>query len=246
MSLLTDYVKLDALDFVNLIKTKQITPLELLQEVIDRTEKINPYVNAVVNKMYDEAEKTLKTLDLKAPLAGLPFLLKDLGIMYKGQITSQGSRYFKDFIAPVDSDTTLRLKNAGVVIYGKTNTAEFGLSTVTEPVLFGPCRNPWDLNLTTGGSSGGAASAVSARILPIAHASDMSGSIRIPAAYCGVFGLKPTRGRISFSPMGESGAGMNTQNSISVTVRDTAALLDVLSGPAVGDPYYAEPSKLPF
>ena len=247
MKQLFDYENYDAIGLATLVKQKEITPLELLHTVIARAEKFNPLINAIVTKMYDIAEQTAAKVDLNAPFAGVPFLLKDLGIMYKNVVTSQGSHYFNTFIPPIDSEIVTRFKRAGLVIFGKTNTPEFGLSYTTEPSLFGPCHNPWDLSLSPGGSSGGAAAAVAARVVPMAHATDGGGSIRVPAACCGLFGLKPTRARVPMGPIaGEGWSGMSTTHVISRSVRDSALCLDILAGPELGDPYYAPPQKQPF
>ncbi len=161
--------------------------------------------------------------------------------------TTYGCGLFADAVADHDSDLVAKYKQAGLVIFGKTNTPELGLSVSTEPRLFGPCRNPWSLDHSTGGSSGGAGAAVAARILPAAHASDGGGSIRIPASCCGLFGLKPTRGRSPMGPdAGEGWSGMSAQHVVSLTVRDSAALLDAIHGPQVGDPYAAPEPERPF
>jgi Asp-tRNA(Asn)/Glu-tRNA(Gln) amidotransferase A subunit family amidase len=175
-------------------------------------------------------------------LAGVPYLLKDLGVLYAGRPTTYGSRFFATAVADHDSTLVERLRAAGLVIIGKTNTPEFGLNATTEPVLFGPSRNPYDDSRSTGGSSGGAAAAVAARMVPAAHATDGGGSIRIPAANCGLFGLKPTRARNPIGPdVGEGWSGLGVGHAVSRTVRDSAALLDATHGPAPGDPYWAPP-----
>ncbi len=181
------------------------------------------------------------------PFAGVPYLLKDLGVYYAGTITSAGSAFFRDAVADHDSEIVARMKRAGLVILGKTNTSEFGLSTSVEPKLFGPTRNPWNVEFSAGGSSGGAAAAVACGMLPIAHATDGGGSIRIPASCCGLFGLKPTRARTPLGPdLGEGWSGASVGHAVTRSVRDSAALLDATAGPDVGDPYWAPPPRGPY
>jgi Asp-tRNA(Asn)/Glu-tRNA(Gln) amidotransferase A subunit family amidase len=161
-------------------------------------------------------------------------------------VTTGGSRAFADVRAEADSAIVAAYRRAGLVIFGKTNTPEFGLAPVTEPTLFGASRNPWNLDHTPGGSSGGASAAVAAGIVPGAHASDGGGSIRVPAASCGLFGLKPSRGRVSFAPLGEGWAGASMQHALTRSVRDSAALLDIVCQPQAGDPYFLAPPERPF
>jgi amidase/6-aminohexanoate-cyclic-dimer hydrolase len=173
--------------------------------------------------------------------------LKDLGAHYAGAVTSLGSAFFKDFVVDHDSEITTRLRRAGLVIFGKTNTPEMGLAASTEPRAFGPTRNPWNLAHSAGGSSGGSAAAVAGGMVPMAHATDGGGSIRIPASCCGLFGLKPTRARNPMGPdAGEGWGGASVGHAVTRTVRDSAALLDATSGPDVGDPYWAPPPARPF
>ena len=178
----------------------------------------------------------------------MPFLLKDLSASLAGVKMTRGSRFFADTPPPAaDSEHVVRLKRAGLVIFGRTNTCELGLSLTCEPQLYGPTKNPWDLTRISGGSSGGAAAAVGARMLPIAHASDGFGSIRAPAACCGIVGLKPTRGRNTMAPYaGEGLGGISTEHAVSLSLRDSAALLDATAGPGAGDPYVAPPPARPF
>ena len=181
------------------------------------------------------------------PFAGVPFLLKDLGGALGGVPFTGGSRFFKDVCPPTDSVLVQRYKAAGLIPLGRTNTPEFGLNASTEPALFGPTRNPWDTRKTPGGSSGGSAAAVAAGLVPLAHASDGGGSIRIPASCCGLFGMKTTRARNTLAPyLGESLAGCSVEHVVSRTVRDSAAALDASAGPAPGDPYMAPPETTPF
>jgi amidase len=242
-----DYTEYDGLGLAELVRSGEIAAGEVLEAAIERIESLNPKLNAVVTKVYDQARTAVASHDREAPLAGVPFLLKDLGGALAGVPLSAGSRFFAHAPAPVDAEIVVRHKRAGLMILGRTNTPEFGLSATTEPVLFGPTRNPWDLTRTVGGSSGGSAAAVAARLVPIAHASDGGGSIRIPAACCGLFGLKTTRNRNSYAPYaGEGLAGYSVEHVVSRSVRDSAAVLDATAGPAVGDPYYASPPARPF
>src|SRR5213078_2923336 len=181
------------------------------------------------------------------PFTGVPFLLKDLLAAYAGVRMTSGSAFLRDFVPPHDSELVARLKRAGLIIVGKTNTPEFGILPTTEPQLFGPSRNPWDRTRTTGGSSGGSAAAVAAGFVPMAHANDGGGSIRIPASCCGVFGLKPTRARNPLGPeYGDIMGGAVCEHAVTRSVRDSAALLDATSGPDLGDPYWAPPAARPF
>ncbi|TMJ33474.1 MAG: amidase [Alphaproteobacteria bacterium] len=242
-----DYERYDGLGLADLVKTRAVTAKELLTAAVARIEARNPAVNAVVNRMYDRAEATIAAGLPPGPFAGVPYLLKDLGVYYTGTVTSSGSAFFRDAIADHDSEIVARLKRAGLVILGKTNTSEFGLSTSVEPKLFGPTRNPWNLEFSAGGSSGGAAAAVASGMLPVAHATDGGGSIRIPASCCGLFGLKPTRARTPLGPdFGEGWSGMGVGHAVTRSVRDSAALLDVTAGPDVGDPYWAPPPGGPY
>jgi len=214
----------------------------VLDAAIARTEAVNPKINAVNLKMYDEARARIAAGLPQGPFTGVPFLLKDLGAFYAGFPTSFGSAFYKDFVPRHDATLVERHRKAGLVVFGKSSTPEFGLAPTTEPALFGPTRNPWNLAISAGGSSGGAAAAVAARVLPMAHATDGGGSIRIPAAFCGLFGLKPTRARNPAGPdIGEGWSGLASAHCISVSVRDSAALLDATHGPAPGDPYMAPP-----
>ena len=233
-----EYDNYDALGLATLVRNGEVSATELLEEAINRTEKINPAINAVVQFHYDEARAAIKAGLPDGPFTGVPFLLKDLNILLKGTVTSMGSALFKDYKATLNSTLTERYIKSGVVIFGKTNSPEFGALPVSEPLLFGPTRNPWDLDRTPGGSSGGASAAVASGILPIANASDGGGSIRIPAACTGLVGYKPTRGRTAMGPViGEGWGGQSISHVVSRTVRDSAAMLDATTGPEPGDPY---------
>ena len=242
-----EYVNYDGLGLAELVRTREVAATEILEAAIARIERLNPTLNAVVTKVYDAARAEAQALDADAPFAGVPFLLKDLGGAQAGVPLSAGSRFFAHAAAPADAEIVKRHKRAGLMILGRTNTPEFGLSATTEPVLFGPTRNPWDPRRTAGGSSGGSAAAVAVRMVPLAHASDGGGSIRIPAACCGLFGLKTTRNRNTLAPYaGESLAGCSVEHVVSRSVRDSAAALDATAGPAPGDPYFAAPPARPF
>ena len=201
----------------------------------------------MVTRFDDQARAAIAAGLPDGPFTGVPYLLKDLGLLYQGVVTSGGSALFRDFVPDHDSELTIRLKRAGLVIFGKTNTPELGISPSTEPRLFGPTRNPWSHTHSAGGSSGGAAAAVAAGMVPMAHATDGGGSIRIPASCCGLFGLKPTRARNPMGPdVGEGWSGASVGHAVTRSVRDSAALLDATSGPDVGDPYWAPPPARPF
>jgi amidase len=235
---------MDATDLAGLIKKKKIQPGELLELTIERIEKINPQLNAVVTKMYDEAREAVRRPIPDGPFAGVPFLLKDLTASYSGVRLTFGTKNMQNYIAARDSEIVSRYKKAGFIILGKTNTPEFGLLPTTESRYLGPCRNPWNLNRTPGGSSGGSAAAVASRIVPAAHGTDGGGSIRIPASCCGIFGLKPTRARNSLAPdFGDMLSGFVAAHVLTRSVRDSAAILDATMGYVVGDPYFAPPPR---
>ena len=242
-----DFERYDGLGLAELVKARAVTAKELLTAAVARIEARNPAINAVVNRMYDRAEAAIAAGLPAGPFTGVPYLLKDLGVYYAGAVTSSGSAFFRDAVADHDSEIVARMKRAGLVILGKTNTSEFGLSTSVEPKQFGPTRNPWNLEFSAGGSSGGSAAAVASGMLPVAHATDGGGSIRIPASCCGLFGLKPTRARTPLGPdFGEGWSGMGVGHAVTRSVRDSAALLDATAGPDVGDPYWAPPPGGPY
>ncbi len=244
---INEYPTWDAITIAQLIKEKKISPKEILKEAISRAENINPYINAIICPLYEYAQKNLKNLDLKAPLAGVPFLLKDLLSHLEGTPLTSGSKIFKNFISPFDSEVVKRYKRAGLVIMGKTNTPEMGLMGTTEPDLFGPTKNPWNYKHIAGGSSGGSAAAVASRIVPVAGGGDGGGSLRIPASCCGVFGFKPSRGRVPSGPeFGEIWEGAVVEHVISVSVRDSALILDLITGPDKGAMYWLSPEKESF
>ncbi len=247
MSDFSDYDKHDGLGLAELVRRKEVKPSELVEEAINRIENLNPQINAVIHKMYDPAKEAAKGDLPDGAFRGVPFLLKDLVAAYAGVPMRGGSRFYNDFVPDHDSELVKRYKAAGVCILGKTNTPEYGLMPVTEPELFGPSNNPWNLTRTTGGSSGGSAAAVAAGMVPLAHGNDGGGSIRIPASCCGLFGLKPTRGRNPLGPdFGEVWQGMACDHVLTRSVRDSAAMLDATAGPDIGALYYATPPSRPF
>jgi len=248
----SDYLAHDAIGLAELVRTRQISARELIDVAISRTEAVNPAINAVVLKDYDAARQRASRDDASrddsahgtnsangiapadnanAALAGVPFLIKDLGAPIAGLRMAMGSRHYRHFIPSQDAPVVTLAKAAGLNIFGKTSTSELGQMPYTEPELFGACRNPWNLDHTPGGSSGGAAAAVAAGIVPLAHASDGGGSIRIPASCCGLFGLKPSRGRVPRASPPAAGE-LGIDHAVSRSVRDSALLLDLLSGNA--------------
>jgi amidase len=243
MAAFPDYPKHDGLGLADLVRRKKVSAAELVEEAIARIEKHNPAINAVVTKLYAEARAAAKGPLPDGPFAGVPFLVKDLLATVAGVPTSSGNLLLKNIPALVDSELVKRWKKAGVVILGKTNTPEFGLTPYTEPVAFGAARNPWDTTRTPGGSSGGSAASVAARIVPLASGGDGGGSIRIPASACGLFGLKPTRGRTPTGPaIGEAWHGFAIEHVLTRSVRDSAAMLDATQGADIGAPYHAPAS----
>jgi amidase len=237
----------DATALAGLVRQKQVKAIELVEAAIERIERLNSTLNAVVTPMYEQARKAASGKLPDAPFAGVPFLLKDLGALYAGVRMTMGTAFLRNFVPDHESELVTRLKRAGLIIVGKTNTPELGILPTTEPRLFGPSHNPWDIHRTPGGSSGGAAAAVAAHLVPMAHANDAGGSIRIPASCCGLFGLKPTRARNPLGPdLGDVYSGLVVDHAVTRSVRDSAALLDATAGPDVGDPYWAPPPARPF
>ncbi len=242
-----EYENYDALGLAELVRNGEVTAAELLDAAIARAEMRNPTVNAIVDKLYDHGRDAVAAGLPDGPFTGVPYLLKDIGGVLGGHVQTRGSRFFDDLVPPEDSVIVKRGKRAGLVIFGKTNTPELGLSLTCEPQLFGPSRNPWDLERTPGGSSGGSSAAVAAYIVPMASGGDGFGSIRAPASCCGLVGLKPTRARNTQDPYsGEGNAGQTTEHALTRSVRDSAALLDATAGPGSGDPYVAPPPARPF
>jgi Asp-tRNA(Asn)/Glu-tRNA(Gln) amidotransferase A subunit family amidase len=242
-----EYENYDALGLAELVRQGAVSASELLEAAIERIEARDGEIGAVVIRMYDQARAAIAAGLPSGPFTGVPFSLKDLSVFYTGVPTTAACRLFTDFIPDHDSTVVARFKHAGLVILAKTKTPEFALSLTTEPVLYGPTRNPLSPAHSPGGSSGGAAAAVAGGYMPMAHATDGGGSIRVPASFCGLFGLKPSRGRVSPAPdFGEALAGMATSHCVSRSVRDSAALLDVSAGAEPGDPYAAPPFARPL
>jgi amidase len=242
-----EYTHYDGLGLADLIRRREVAAAEVCEAAIAAIQQVNPRINAVVQPMFDLARRQLDTPLPAGPFAGVPFLLKDLLSAYAGVPLTCGSKALRDFVPDHDSELVRRYKQAGLVILGKTNTPEFGLVAYTEPELFGPTRNPWDPQRTPGGSSGGAAAAVASGMVPLAGGGDGGGSIRIPACYCGLFGLKPSRGRVPTGPdFSELWQGAAIEHVISRSVRDSAAALDAVQGPDAGAPYIIAPPERPF
>lgn len=247
MGLAEELALLDACAQAELIRKKELQPLELVNGAIERIERLNPQLNAVVFPMFDLARTAAQGKCPDGPFRGVPFLLKDLMAAYSGVPMTLGASLLRNFVPDQDSELVARLKRAGLIVVGKTNTPEFGILPTTEPRLFGPTRNPWDTARTPGGSSGGSAAAVAAGMVPMAHGNDGGGSIRIPASCCGLFGLKPTRARNPLGPgFGDVMSGLVCEHAITRSVRDSAVLLDCTSGPDLGDPYWAPPPARPY
>jgi amidase len=247
MSITQEVAHLDATAQAELVRKKEIKPIELVEGAIERIERLNPELNAVVTPLYDQAREAAEGELPDGPFTGVPFVLKDLGATYGGVRQTGGSAFTKDFVPPHDSELVVRQKKAGLIIVGKTNTPEIGILPTTESHLLGPCKNPWNTDHSTGGSSGGSAAAVASGMVPFAHANDGGGSIRIPASCCGLFGLKPTRARNPLGPdLGDMMCGFVAEHCVSRSVRDSAALLDATAGPDIGDPYCAPPQERPF
>ena len=246
MSRFDEYDDFDAVGLAELIRSRQVSSADVVEAAIERIETRNPAINAVVHTLYDQARQRAAD-PIDGPFSGVPFLVKDSGIQLEGERTSNGSRYWRDHVAVADSTVTRRYRAAGLVMLGFTNTAENGLACETAPAAYGPTRNPWNRELSAGGSSGGSGAAVAAGMVPASHATDGGGSIRIPSSCCGVFGLKPTRGRNPMGPdFGEGWNGLSVHHAITRTVRDNAALLDATHGPESGDPYAAMPPEGTF
>ena len=247
MPTLSELAYADAIALAELVRDKQVTSLELVDAAIERVERLNPTLNAVVTPMFDAARKAAASPQEGGAFAGVPFLLKDFLAEYAGVRFTEGTAFLKDFVPSEDSELVRRFKKAGLIFIGKTNTPELAVGVTTEPRLFGATHNPWDVTRTPGGSSGGAAAAVASGMVPVAHGNDAGGSIRVPAACCGVFGLKPTRARNPLGPhFGDIFTGLVAEHVLTRSVRDSAAFLDATAGPDIGDPYFAPPQQRPF
>src|SRR6476646_5675419 len=244
-----DLAKLDAIAQAELVRSGQASPTELVDAAIKRIEGVNPDLNAVIHERFDKARDEAAGDLPDGPFRGVPLVVKDLMCHTAGDPFHEGIAGVRreGWVEQEDTELARRFKAAGFVIVGKTNTPELGILPTTEPAAYGPSRNPWDTTRSTGGSSGGSAAAVAAGMVPAAHANDGGGSIRIPASECGLVGLKPSRGRLSWGPAyGELWAGLAVEHVVSRSVRDSAAILDMVAGAMPGDPYFAPPPSRPF
>jgi amidase len=246
-SLVDELAMADGVATADLVRSGELSAIEVTEAAITRIEALNPTLNAVITPMFEQALAAASRVDTSAPLAGVPFLAKDLIVEIEGVPFSEGSRFVHGAVSPYTSEIARRWRRAGLVVLGKTNTPEFGMVPACEPVLHGPTRNPWDLDRSTSGSSGGSAAAVASGMVPLAHGNDLGGSLRYPASACGLFGLKPTRARNPLGPeYGDAASGWAVEHAMTRTVRDSAALLDATSGPDLGDPYPAPVPARPF
>lgn len=241
---------LDATAQAELVRNGDASPTELVEAAISRIEALNPELNAVITPLYDKARRAAAVSEFAGgPFRGVPFLMKDLGCHSAGDRFCEGFGFLKKlgWVEPEDSYLAAKFRRAGLVLCGKTNTPESGILPTTEPVAFGPTRNPWNPSHSTGGSSGGSAAAVASGMVPVAHANDGGGSIRIPASECGLVGLKPSRGRVSLGPdFGDLLGGLVCEHVVSRSVRDSAGILDCIAGPMPGDPCVAPAPSGPF
>jgi amidase len=240
---------LDALAQADLVARGEVSARELVEAAIAQAESVNSTVNAIIHPRFEKARAEADSVVGGAPFTGVPLVLKDLGANMAGEPFQLGTRFLKNenYIAPTDSYLVQRFLRAGFIVIGRTNTPELGNTITTEPLSHGPTRNPWNLEHSTGGSSGGSAACVASHIVPVGHANDGGGSIRIPASECGLVGLKPSRGRVSKGPdLGETWMGATIDGCVTRTVRDAAAVLDVISGYESGDPYMAPPFARPL
>jgi amidase len=245
--LATDLATLDATAQAELVRRGDVTRAEVVAASIERAERLNPALNAIVTPMYERAVSRTEPASGDGPFPGVPMVLKDLVAEVEGVRFTEGSRFLAGNVSSFTSEIVRRLEAAGLVIIGKTATPEFGMSPSCEGALFGPTRNPWNLDRSTSGSSGGSAAAVAAGIVPIGHANDLGGSIRYPASNCGLFGLKPTRARNPLGPeYGDAVGGWAVEHAVTRSVRDSATLLDVTAGPGLGDPYQVAAPARPF
>lgn len=239
----------DACAQAEFVRSGEVSPAELVDAAITHIEAVNPKLTAIIIERFDKAREEAAGLLPKGPFRGVPIVIKDLHCPSKGDPRYEGTRFLHQagVVADHDAAVVRRFREAGFVIVGRTNTPEFGTTITTEPILIGPSRNPWDRSRSTGGSSGGSAAAVASGMVPVGHASDGGGSIRIPASECGLVGLKPARARVSSGPdTGEGWMGASTNGALTRTVRDAAAVLDVIAGAECGDPYAAPPLPGPL
>lgn len=233
-----EYASMDAVALARAVRAGELTPLEVIDAAIAAIAAVNPTLNALVLTDFDRARANARKAPRDRPLSGVPFLIKDVDVFTEEWPTTMSSRFFSTAKPRSDSEIVRRWRVAGAIFLGKTNTPEFADDFATEPAFRGTTRNPWDTSVTVGGSSGGAAAAVASGMVPAAHGSDVGGSIRVPAACCGLFGLKPSRGLNPMGPyFGAQGGGLNCQHVLSRSVRDSAAFLDVTAGPEPGGPY---------
>jgi amidase len=233
-----EYARYDALGLADLVRRREVSPKELVQTAIDGAGRVNPAINAVIEMWGEEVDETYAGRDATAPFYGVPFFIKDIGVQSAGRRSEAGSRLAQGLTAAEDSFLMRRFNRSGLITIGRTTSPELGFSPATETVLNGATRNPWNSAFSPGGSSGGAAATVASGVVPMAHANDGGGSTRIPAACCGLFGLKQTRGRVSFGPGSEEAlTGLGVELCVSKSVRDSAALLDAAHGYELGDPF---------
>ena len=242
-----ELAELDASGQAALVRRGEVSAQELVEAAIARIEALDPQLNAVVTPLFDRARAAVAARSPAGPFCGVPYLLKDLIVEIEGTPFTEGSAFLRGNVSTRTSELALRLQRAGLVVIGRTNTPEFGMAPTCEPVLHGATRNPWDPTLSTSGSSGGSAAAVASGMVPMAHGNDLGGSLRFPASACGLFGLKPTRARNPLGPeYGDAISGWPVEHALTVSVRDSAALLDATAGPALGDPYPAPSPLRPF
>src|SRR4051794_24311154 len=240
---------MDAMEQARMVRDGEASPTELVDEAITRIERLNPELNAVIHERFERAREEAAGELPDGPFRGVPMLLKDLHAYQAGEPLHEGTAFLKalDWRPTYDTEVVERYRDAGFVFVGRTNTPEFGILPTTEPAAHGPTRNPWDLERSPGGSSGGSAAAVASGMVCAAHASDGGGSIRIPASHCGLVGLKPSRARVSSAPdFGDVMGGLTTELAVTRSVRDSAAMLDAIHGPVPGDPYAVPAPQRPF
>ena len=242
-----DPLDLDATAQADLVRRGEVSAAELVEAAILRAEALNPRLNAIVSPAYEQALDAARGRVPHGPFSGVPFVVKDLVAACAGLPKTECCRFLRANVAAQDSELVARYRRAGLIVLGMTNASEFGILPTTEPALFGATRNPWNLEHSPGGSSGGSAAAVAARIVAMGHANDWGGSIRIPAACCGLFGLKPTRARLSLGPrFGDLLSGLVQEHVVTRSVRDSARLLDATAGMMAGDPYDAPAAERPY
>jgi amidase len=242
-----ELLELDAVAQAELVKKRAVSALELVEAAIQRAEALEPKLGFVATPLYDEARSAARGAGTDAPLAGVPFVVKDLCASVAGARHTECSRLLENHVATADSELVRRFKSAGLIVIATAKASELGLMPHADSALFGRCKNPWDTSRSTGGSSGGSAAGVAANVVAIGHANDMGGSIRIPASCCGLFGMKPTRGRTPLGPdFGDIASGLVHQHAVTRSVRDSALLLDLIAGPAPGDPYAAPATARSF